>query len=356
MREYPFSTINTINPPADVKILNSELGLVYFGAVFSREPLNVTGRRSVIIPALHEALLVKGGGTILGIKSIDVVAIGIQDIVSENIGRSDHDHVNLIEVYSDITSGQVRHAQNLLREQMPILSATHVARHGLRVRRYTTRFGRFGALKTARAGEVDSAPTRKMLLRWGLLLDHWYQHNTEYLSGTFTTRALPEVRVGYRLDVKERRESYYVEGVNHQWQYPGPMTTTITVSRGQRHDPFPVYSLPQTKGFDGIRGEGSRLGEYFLVSDPIAVMRSIMLGGERTLNLDVTENFTDKPDAQKKLRWANTPKSFLSVNAGEFTFLDTVTARVEQIVKLLVPSVNVFNKEKTGDSPGGPDW
>jgi hypothetical protein len=111
-------------------------------------------------------------------------------------------------------------------------------------------------------------------LRWALLLDHWYQHNQEYLNGSMTLRAFPEIRVGYRLDIAERHESYYVESVQNRWQYPNAMTTTVQLSRGQRNDPFPVYVYPASPGFNGIRGEGSRLGEFFKIVDLSATAAS----------------------------------------------------------------------------------
>jgi len=129
-------------------------------------------------------------------------------------------------------------------------------------------------------GVVDSIDQRKQIGRWALLQDHWYQHNLEYLSGSVVMRGAPEIRIGYRLDIKERRTSFYVEGVQHSWQYPNEMQTTLQVTRGQPNNPYPAYALPPTQGFNSppeARRGASRLAHFFVVPDPIAIRRAIAL-------------------------------------------------------------------------------
>ena len=309
MREHPFGTIQDYMPPGSVRVLNQHLGKIVIGAIFSRGP-NEPGRKVIQVPAMHEYLL---NDTTQANRHLDVVVISVKDIISENIGRSDHDHFNLLEIYSDITSGTIQHSQQLLRDHMPITSAINIARHGLRVKKLTTKFARF--TETGRE-RVDNAPTRKVLLRWALLMDHWYQHNIEYLNGTMVTRAFPEIRVGYRLDILERRESYYVESVQQKWTYPNPMTTTLQLSRGQRNDPYPVYVYPSTPGFKGMRAEGSRLGDYFFTMNPEAVEAASVLtpkqrnrseyvlprGGNPSI--ESPQNIVDIPEATMSA-WAN---------------------------------------------------
>jgi len=125
---------------------------------------------------------------------------------------------------------------------------------------------------------IDSPATRNLLARWLILQDHWYQHNLEYLSGDITlSRGAPEIRVGYRLDITDRNLSFYVESVSHTWQHPGALKTSLKVTRGQPNNPFPAYILPRNSGFgsgENQRFEGSRLGKYFVVPDPIALKRA----------------------------------------------------------------------------------
>ncbi len=128
---------------------------------------------------------------------------------------------------------------------------------------------------------VDSILTRQQLIRWALLHDHWYQHNLEYVAGRIEMRGAPEIRVGYRLDIVERNMSFYVEAVNHQWQFPNKMTTVLQVTRGQRNDPFPMYVLPPLSPMNPTdtqrRTSSGRLSTYFVVPDPIAVRRALVL-------------------------------------------------------------------------------
>lgn len=314
MREYPFSTIEGIAPPSSVKVLKSQVGLIYFGAIFS-QGANKPGRKTVRIPALHQDVILSSNGKAMATKHLDVAVISIKDITTENVGRSDGDHFNLLEVYSDVTSsGKINTARFLTQSVQPITNPIGVARHGLRVRSYTTRFGRFGIFQS-RGGKVDQAANRRVLVRWALLLDHWYQHNIEYLSGTITTRAFPEIRAGYRLDIKERNESYYVEGVNQSWAYPNPMTTTFTLSRGQRNDPYPVYVMPSRKGFKGRRDHKSRLADFFLQTDLDATTNSsVAVAAPETLPSD--ENYTDMPNqGRAKDNWGSKKNGYLTANS-----------------------------------------
>jgi murein DD-endopeptidase MepM/ murein hydrolase activator NlpD len=117
---------------------------------------------------------------------------------------------------------------------------------------------------------IDNYRVRQQAIRWGFLIDHWNQHNAEYLSGSITMRGAPEIRVGYRLDIpyEDGPLSFYVQSVQHSWRYGDKMTTTLTVTRGQRNDNFPLYVLPYLKGSaETQRQAGSRLGETFTVGD-----------------------------------------------------------------------------------------
>jgi murein DD-endopeptidase MepM/ murein hydrolase activator NlpD len=144
-------------------------------------------------------------------------------------------------------------------------------------------------------GAVDTITTRQQLIRWALLQDHWYQHNLEYVSGRVEMRGAPEIRVGYRLDLADRNMSFYVESVNHSWQFPNKMTTSLAVTRGQRNDPFPMYVLPPIDPMNPTetqrRTGTGRLAQYFLIPDPIAVRRALVLRGTNEEN--VKSSFID---------------------------------------------------------------
>jgi murein DD-endopeptidase MepM/ murein hydrolase activator NlpD len=129
---------------------------------------------------------------------------------------------------------------------------------------------------------IDNGKIRSAITRWALLNDHWYQHNLEYLSGTIRMRGAPEIRVGYRLDIDDvkRPLSFYVEGVAHNWTFPGTMETTLTVTRGQNNSPFPVYVLPYIRGVSATsvqRKTDSRLGKFFLVPRPKSASNGVFI-------------------------------------------------------------------------------
>lgn len=143
---------------------------------------------------------------------------------------------------------------------------------------------------------VDAAPTRRQVTRWALLQDHWYQHNLEYLSGRIDMRGSPEIRVGYRLDFAERNMSFYVEGVNHQWSFPDKMQTSLQVTRGQANNPYPLYVMPKISNYTPTetqrRTAQSRLAQYFLIPDVLAVQRSAFIGAGTYKNRQVMDSFT----------------------------------------------------------------
>lgn len=145
--------------------------------------------------------------------------------------------------------------------------------------------------RDATRNALDAPELRRLLARWGLLQDHWYQHNLEYLSGNITMRGAPEIRVGYRLDIVERNMSMYVESVNHTWTPTGGLTTTLNVTRGQSNNPHPVYVLPIGAGAGNASNQrimGSRLSKSMIIPDPAAVLRSRMFNPEHREMATVT--------------------------------------------------------------------
>jgi murein DD-endopeptidase MepM/ murein hydrolase activator NlpD len=151
-------------------------------------------------------------------------------------------------------------------------------------------------------GATDTVVSRRQISRWALLQDCWFQHNIEYLSGTIEMRGAPEIRAGYRLDLVERNMSFYVEGVNHTWQFPNRMVTSLQVVRGQPNNPYPLYVYPATEGFSEPRYQrqkNSRLAEFALVPDPLAVRRRVAVRGgnlaspETSVEYNATDMMTD---------------------------------------------------------------
>jgi len=345
MREYPFSTVEAVVPAMSVKVLGSALGVVPLGGfgdsgIWSKDR-NKAGRKVSNIQSLNPFTRVEKP-SVKGVKHLDVVKISVNDIIQEKVGRTDADTVNLIEVYADMGIGEM--GKYMDNDVQPVSNPISIMRDGLRVRTYTSKFARWPAEKMGDAG-LDNPGARYQTIRWALLLDHWYQHNKEYLNGTITTRAFPEIRVGYRLDIVERAESYYVEGVSHQWSYSDKgsmLVSNFTVSRGQRNDPFPVYVLPALTGFGGLnnRNDESRLAQCFRQRNPAAVASaSLLFGDTDVLSDQFLENFTDMKISANK--WSSNKKGYLAAGAIPYSskeYLDEaweqVGATVEELKKL----------------------
>ncbi len=293
-REYPYSIVNKykvkdigIIPEGADELSQRFTEDIFFGPIFA-QGVNVPGRKIYEYPKPIAPQSCSHFKESRPLKHLDVVTITKQDVTSSNLGRSDEDLFNLFQLTprgSGLLNQQFR---SILTNFSPVINHVSVARNGLRVWEGTTQFANYAptgdcqTIDNKKGGTPDSAAVRRNLVRWQLLLDHWYQHNVEYLSGTITLRNRPEIRPGYRLDWVDRGESYYVEGVTNAVSYPSAAQTTLQVVRGQRNDPFPVYIPPvflnDANGvvttISGDRSETGRLGKFFEIKDTAATSHS----------------------------------------------------------------------------------
>ena len=116
---------------------------------------------------------------------------------------------------------------------IPIYNTESIQKHGLRRYLATTRFIPF------QEGLPDLENFFRLCAAWLKKLHDWYVVAPLELSGRIeTTRIMPEIRIGER--VEERRAegtiTYYVESVEHRYEYPGPGSTTLTLTRGEYDD------------------------------------------------------------------------------------------------------------------------
>lgn len=158
------------------------------------------------------------------------VEITGEDIKDHSIAKSDDDVVNLFGIQATV-SIVAQHQKFLYANIVPIPAEILIYRHGLREMILPSNHLALGPQQLDdRAGVIEN-----WVLKWSVLLDHWYQHNAEYLKGTLQLRGMPAIRVGYRLDWVDRGLRFYVEGVTDQWVYQQPLQTTVRVSRGQSY-------------------------------------------------------------------------------------------------------------------------
>lgn len=118
---------------------------------------------------------------------------------------------------------------------IPIIDIESMQKHGIRPYVVTTNFLPFYA--RGRNGATQNV--MQLAANWLKRIHDWYGVAPYQLSGTLTTSYIrPDIRVGQR--VREARPegpiTYYVEGVSHNWNYPGPGSTTLTVTHGQYDD------------------------------------------------------------------------------------------------------------------------
>lgn len=250
-RENPHSVVDGLDL-TKFNVMGTNVGLVEFGPIFSADP-NTPGRKIIALrnPLTPEPDQYQNGKPY---KHIDVVIITNTDVTHSQLGRSDAQVYNFSEMYSSGIGGGSTSKESLA-DFSPLLTPVSIFRHGLRRWNKTTNYANYGhnLVSNDPNAASDQSLGRTNLVRWILLHDHWNQHNIEYLSGTINLRAMPEIRVGYRLDWEGRNESYYVDSVSHQWEYPGTLRTSIQVTRGQRNDPFPAY-IPPVFGKNNVTG------------------------------------------------------------------------------------------------------
>lgn len=253
MREYPYSTSQGIDlSHLFVSDVGGQFGFVPFGPIFSQEVNPPEPVRAIydysVVPQVAELGGLSPNSKLFKdiskpLKHLDVIPITSQDVRQETVGRADHDIFNLLAISAENPLQNVW--KYLTQDLFPIVTPVSIERNGLRLMELSTMYANYSQDNLdGRGSGIDNNAIRRNLTRWAFLLDHWNQHNNEYLSGDFTLRGMPEIRVGYRLDYVDRHESYYVEEVSHNWSYPDAMQTQVTVSRGQRNDPMPAYVPP----------------------------------------------------------------------------------------------------------------
>lgn len=72
----------------------------------------------------------------------------------------------------------------------------------------------------------------------------WYEKNAEFLNGTVEMMTVPDAYVRIGEKIRYLNGEFYVEGTSRSWTYGGPMTTTLTVTRGYQYDDSGEYIGP----------------------------------------------------------------------------------------------------------------
>jgi hypothetical protein len=123
---------------------------------------------------------------------------------------------------------------------IPIINEESIRLHGVRKWEQRTDFLPIAASRGVGSDGQPNIKNRNAFItlaaNWLKRIHDWYAVAPLQMTGQIkTTRVMPEIRVGERLRERRRDGSvfYYVEGINHDWMYPGPGVSTITVTRGE---------------------------------------------------------------------------------------------------------------------------
>jgi hypothetical protein len=143
------------------------------------------------------------------------------DIVGEDIGRSDHENYNLF---------LATHSMDVLGENAlaalvrPEFNEDNIKRYGL------------SPLEIKIEGVFNDDNITDRVLKEGenltKTLKRWFQDNDKFESGTLTIRGREEIKIGQRVLHTGFPTMFYVEGVQHEFVNLKAFKTTLTVTRG----------------------------------------------------------------------------------------------------------------------------
>lgn len=163
--------------------------------------------------------------------------LNLQDIQSRQVARGGaanrHNYWELKASFLGSALGAQYLAQDLGARpfrpgSMPIVNAESIRKFGVRPFFATTNFCPIN-------DPERQANFLVLASNWLKKMHDWYGVAHMELTGTLSTsRIFPEIRIGERV-VEKRHDgdiTYYVEGVDHSWAYPGAGSTHITVTHG----------------------------------------------------------------------------------------------------------------------------
>lgn len=167
-----------------------------------------------------------GGASNSAWGKLGTVRVPRQLIITDDLARRGEDRLNVFEAPTLILQEGIGVAANLY---APLIDTDDVKIHGVRP---LSIHSRYVCDVDQGVSDADMAEINRRKLR------DWYCLQHLLWSGeiSFAT-ALPELRVGMRLEVGEiveELETFYVEAVSHRWTLTSGVVTTATVTRGWR--------------------------------------------------------------------------------------------------------------------------
>lgn len=158
---------------------------------------------------------------------VPIITVPRQQIVSSDLGRSGYERFNTFFLGSMLLQEGL--GEYALTAMAPLVNPDEIKRHGMR--RMDVQSSMSPKLEEGKTFG-DLADVQRRIIR------DWYALNPYYISGTINLgMGRPDVKIGCRLRVpgaasEDEDESYYIEQVSHQFQFPKGTRTSIGVTRG----------------------------------------------------------------------------------------------------------------------------
>lgn len=192
-------------------------------------------------------------------NALTAVKVDRTEVINDDMGRSDADVRNWIRPMDEPQ----------LRQTPGIAAVTdHV---GVFVPGSIKRFG-FSRYESPTAFCYDNGkPIADLIQKHALRQAAWHHSNELLISATMELYHRPDIRIGYRLDYSDKETGeelqFYVEGVQHSYNYPGRSTTMLTLTRGRASDDkifsSSVDSLQANGYIKTLGNTGDRIAEVF---------------------------------------------------------------------------------------------
>lgn len=168
------------------------------------------------------------------ITDIPRVRITDKEIIFDDVGNSDHVRFNFILLTS---SSPEFINENLIADvigsnEVPVVDQQSINKYGLRLRTDTTEFAAFNNGLKEKFDPI-------LLKHMNFLLAHWWLGAHRLESGTLKIVGNLDVEIGKTIEITNKYDEkylYYIEGYDHQWEYPKLWTTTLKLTRGQYLD------------------------------------------------------------------------------------------------------------------------
>jgi hypothetical protein len=163
-------------------------------------------------------------------NNLTAVSVDRTEVINEDIGFSDSDVKNWIRPLDEPQQGQNSKGVIAIYDRVGAFVPDSVKRFGFARNENPTPY-------IFDPDAEDHPPIRDLIQKICGLMTVWHHSNERLANGTIELYHRPDIRIGYRLDYEdsenEEKVQYYIEGVQHSFNYPGRSSTSLTLTRGR---------------------------------------------------------------------------------------------------------------------------